>query len=264
MGVVGLAGDWHGNLDVARWSLRWLRDQGVSRVYHLGDFGIWPGRNGEYYLEQITRAAKALSIELWVTPGNHEDYDQIAGITASEDGLQWFTSHVALIPRNHRWDHEGRSFVSLGGAPSIDFEQRREGISWWRKEMLTEAEAFRCAEDGYADVMLAHDAPDNGTNAVQDILDNPGGWSPKGLAYAAEGRKLMNIAVEGVRPRVFAHGHYHVADDTQRAETRFLALAGDGMPGNIALLRLDDLAVSWDGSTWTTDPSGRTETGGVE
>lgn len=255
MTTVALAGDWHGN---TTWALRAITQcaaAGITRIYHLGDFGIWPGRAGAHYLDQVDRATQEHDVAIWVTPGNHEDYSQINALPAPDagNGLLPLRRRITVIPRGHRWRHGGRTFVSLGGAPSIDYEHRTEHVSWWRDEAITPAEADRVAAGGYADVMLAHGAPNSGTDAVAAIVDDPRGWSSAALAYAAEGRTLMDIAVRGVQPKVFAHGHYHVADDTgpHPAATRYLALAGDNQPRNVALLRLDDLAVSWDGSTWS-------------
>lgn len=43
------------------------------------------------------------------------------------------SDHVTVLPRGHRWEIAGRSFVSLGGAPSVDYLQpfRHQGESWW-------------------------------------------------------------------------------------------------------------------------------------
>lgn len=246
--IVALAGDWHGNTRWAQEAIRNLAQFGIKRIYHLGDFGIWPGDQGRRYLDHVNATAKHFGVDIWVTPGNHEDYDQIDRATPL---LQWVASNIALIPRGSRWQDAGRTFVSLGGAPSIDFEARTEGVSWWRGEMITLAEAEAVAADGHADVMLAHDAPDNGTAAVQAIINTPperNPWSTAGLSYAAEGRSLMTLAVEGVKPKLFAHGHFHAPDDTgPTGGTRYLSLGCDGQPMNVCLLRLDDLAVSWNG-----------------
>lgn len=252
--IVALAGDWHGNI---RWAQAFIREVGqfsINRIYHMGDFGIWPGESGENYLDHLNKTAAFFDIEIWVTPGNHEDYSQINEVPVGEDGLQWIRSNIALVPRGHRWEHDDRTFVSLGGAPSIDFEMRTEGIDWWRDEMITLEEAEKVAANGHADIMLAHDAPNDSTDTVQAIIDTPAdksGWSRAGLAYAAEGRELTNIAVAGVKPKLYVHGHYHVADDTGPVDgTRYLALNADGSTYNFALLRLSDLAISWDGKNW--------------
>lgn len=251
---VGLAGDWHGN---ARWAVSVL-DQfamaDIRTVLHAGDFGIWPGAGGASYLSLILGTCEKHKITLLITPGNHEDYDQIEdpeGVEVPDkqvlgSGEGW---EVALLPRGYRWDMEGRRFLSLGGAPSIDRSFRTEGKSWWPAEMIRDTDLERLEEDS-ADVMIAHDAPDGGTDAVQRILDTPAavsGWPQEGLDYCAIGRRKMNQAVEVVNPRVFIHGHMHVTDEKyyEGLDRRYISLGPDGVIGNVAVLELESLTVGW-------------------
>jgi hypothetical protein len=256
--IIGLAGDWHGNTLWAQNVLSSMKAFGVTHVEQLGDFGVWPGVSGQRYLDAVQGAARRAGITVYVTEGNHEDYDQINAMPIGDDGLRRWEGrpNIALRTRGMRWELGGRSFVSLGGAPSIDFQHRQEGSSWWRAEMITEAQAYAVAEAGYADIMLAHDAPDGGTQRVQEIIDSPDAdryWSRAGLNYAKQGRTLMNLAFYGVKPALFAHGHFHVWDDTGPAEdggTRFLSLNADGFAGAACLLDLETMKVCWDGKTW--------------
>lgn len=255
---VALAGDWHGGTYNAIQTMALVARRGVKRIYHLGDFGIWPGSHGESYLKAVNDAAEHMGLEIWVTPGNHEDYDQIREVPFDEDGLQPITSRISLIPRGYRWFDGGRSFVSLGGGPSLDFEWRKEfddhegKRTWWAEEKVTPEDVELVAAGGHAEVMLAHDAPSGGTEAVQAIVDSPSTWSPDALSYAAQGRSLMTEAVAAVQPKVYAHGHYHVWGDTGLPErgkeegyTRYLALHTGGYPENLAFLDLIDLGVTW-------------------
>jgi len=246
---VGLAGDWHKHLPSARLACEALVDNGATRIYQLGDLGVWPGPSGVQFLDGLEALCIELDVEIWAVPGNHDDYDQIWDVPVSDDGLQWIRPHVALIPRGHRWEQGGRTFVGLGGAPSIDYMGRVAGVDWWPNgELITPEEVKKTVEGGFADVMLAHDAPADSTLKVRHILaTNPMGWSLTELAYAAAGRKMMDQAWEGVRPSIFAHGHYHVADDTEefRNGTRFLALDCNGRRGCLALLNLDTLEPVW-------------------
>lgn len=245
MAKVFLAGDWHGNTQWARYAVKTLAEHGAKRVYHLGDFGIWPGPSGRHYLDHVNGACIKNDVTLWVTPGNHEDYSQINQVPVEDDGLQHLTDRIKLVPRGYRWEDGGRSFVSLGGAPSIDFQHRMEGRSWWREEMITLREAEAVAEEGYADVMIAHDSPTKSTHVVEAIINRDSDWSPAGLRYAAEGRALMDIAVAGVQPRVFAHGHFHVSDVRDTGRTKFLSLNMDGMVGNLVALDLGTWEHEW-------------------
>jgi hypothetical protein len=247
---VGLAGDWHGNGPAGRDSISLLRKVApeIDAVYQLGDFGIWPGRYGTAFLDAVQGAYRRAGATCYVVPGNHEDYSQINQVPVSDDGLQWVRPNVALIPRGHRWELGGRTFVALGGAPSVDFRTRTPHVDWWKEEMITREEADAVASAGYADVMLAHDSPDGGTHAVQRIIDNPLGvqqWGHEGIAWARAGRMRMNLAYDGVRPRLFAHGHYHVADLAVKEDGRvFVSLNMNGTRSNLAVLDLDTYDVT--------------------
>lgn len=247
MSKVGLIGDLHGKAGYARDALHKMHQRGVVTVFQLGDFGLgWPGA-GEQFLGWVEAHCALLDIDLYVVPGNHENWEFINSLPF-ENGRCWLTQHVCVMERNARFEIDGRSFLALGGAPSIDYPDRRVGFSWWPDEALTLRDVERTVAEGYADIMLTHDAPDGGTKKVQRIVDNPNYsfWTRQGLAYAAEGRELMNIAFAGVRPKVFAHGHFHVADEAVVDGTKFLALGEAGEKDDYCLtLDLATLEHEW-------------------
>lgn len=257
-----LAGDWHGNIRWVASVLEWTHAQGIKYVFHAGDFGIWPGASGKLYLNSVIKMCEEYGIVLWVTPGNHEDYSQIedpettdgsvpdrqvlAG-DADEDGWE-----VAILPRGYQWGFGGLSWVSFGGAPSIDYQDRQEGVSWWREEMIRESDLLRLPLGKGTDVMICHDAPDGGTDAVQRIIDTPWAksmWTEEGLRYAREGRMLMNQAIDIVEPRMFVHGHFHAPDLKQDEETKriYLSLGMDGDKTNVVIFDTDQFEKMIDG-----------------
>ena len=265
MSVVALAGDWHGNTAWAIARVRDVAERGVSTLLHLGDFGIWPGNSGAKFLRRIEQTCIEHDIALLVTPGNHEDWGRLTKLwenpkrrhPSSGDPLPLnLSDHIAVLPRGYAWAMEGRRFVSLGGAPSVDFPMRTEGSSWWPEEMIQPADVERTIRNGVgADVMLAHDAPDwpYQTGTVATICaTNTLGWSDRGLTWAAVGRERMTDAFTGVMPRLFCHGHYHCSDQTtvqiQGAdhETRIWSLDCDATAGNLRFMDLETL----------TDPEG--------
>lgn len=247
---VGLAGDWHGNGPAARNSIYLLRkiDPEIDTVYHLGDFGIWPGRYGTEFLDAVQDTYQRAEAMMYVTLGNHEDYPQIASFESDENGVKWPRPNIGLLPRGFRWELGGCSFVSLGGAPSVDYTFRQRGVDWWPEEMITREEAQAVADGGYADIMLAHDSPDDGCRAVMRIIEDPQGvvnWGVEGIRWARVGRIQMNAAYAGVLPKLFAHGHYHVADFTVKDDGRtFLSLDMQNTRANLAVLDLDTLEIT--------------------
>jgi Icc-related predicted phosphoesterase len=250
---IGLAGDWERDARWARGALAAFAGRGIEAVFHLGDFGIWPGGRGRQYLSEVDGTLRGHRQTLYLTPGNHDDYNQINELPALDDGLQWLTERIAVIPRGHRWTLGGRIWVSLGGAPSVDYPQRIEGETWWPEEAITDDDVQRVVDGGHADVMLCHDAPTPGTPAVERIIRTGGGWSwtERGLRYAREGRARLTRAVDAVQPSLLVHGHYHVADAATVAvgdrEREIVSLSANGQHGNLAVLDLaaDTLAWEW-------------------
>lgn len=247
MAKVLLAGDWHGSIRWVSSVFKWADERNIRTIYQAGDFGFWPGATGMLYLNSVIKMCEEYKITLWVTPGNHEDYTQIADPETTDgvvppkqvvaDGDGW---EFAILPRGYQWEFGGLSWVSFGGAPSIDFDQRTEGVSWWPEEMIRVSDLIRLPFNTGTDVMICHDAPDGGTDAVQAIIDTPwdqSGWSTAGLEYAKEGRELMNKAVQIVQPKMFVHGHFH-APDMKYAEDKdcvFVSLGMDGDESNIVV-----------------------------
>ena len=115
---VGIAGDWHGSLRWAERSIPLFKRAGVRTIFHLGDFGIWHGAEGRMFLRGVDFWCSRAGITIFVTPGNHENYDEVDAIPVAEDGLQWATEHVALLPRGHRWRTGGRNGCHSAGRPA--------------------------------------------------------------------------------------------------------------------------------------------------
>lgn len=255
MTTVALAGDWHGNVRWARARIADVAARGVGLILHLGDFGIWPGESGELYLLDVERICAEHGVDIWITPGNHEDWDRLtelwAGPANSGQPLH-LTDHIRVLPRGYRFVLAGRSFVSLGGAPSVDLDRRTAGKDWWAEEAITAEDVEAVVGGGHADVMLAHDAP-LGPYGVAEVAriraGNEWGWSDRALAYARVGAERMHETFLGVAPKLFVHGHYHVVGEaTVELPARdycawIWSLNCDGVDGNVRYLdvaTLDD------------------------
>ena len=152
-----------------------------------------------------------------------------------------------MLPRGYRFELEGRTFVSLGGAPSVDLADRSHGNDWWPEEMITDDDVAGVVEGGYADVMLAHDAPlaPCEVDRVAYLRShNEWGWPDRALAHARVGAERMHDAFLGVAPKLFVHGHYHVVGETtvvlpgRGCGTRIWSLNCDGVDGNVRYLDL--------------------------
>lgn len=254
---IGILGDTHGTANTVLGALRYFFANDVDTIIQVGDFGFWPGSHGSTFVTYVNTLLKKNNQTMYVVPGNHEDYNQIKNFPEREDGWLIAKENILVAPRGHRWEWNGVSFVALGGAPSPDRTwrvqgQRMKGIPlWWPEEAITPEEAEYTMAGGYADVMIAHDAPHGVGQIERRIEKNPNGFYKDDLEYALQGRMLMLNVVDVVRPKLFFHGHYHFMVDDRLYlfnentgmddEVQIKGLSSDGQPNSMGILDLETL-----------------------
>jgi hypothetical protein len=206
-GRVGIAGDWHGNVAWATRAVRQICRSGPRVILHLGDFGIWPGREGRDYLFRLDAALAAASAELWFVEGNHDDFTQLARLPPGPDGREQVTERIWHLPRGYRWRWGDRDWLALGGAVSLDRAVRTAGVDWWPEEEITRRQAESVIAGGPADVMVTHECPAGIEHAFPPP---PPQWAPADLRRSDAHQSLLREIVVAVRPRWLMHGHLHL------------------------------------------------------
>lgn len=239
---VAVCGDWHGNLGWLRLLTRALPDlaHDMTTIFQLGDWWMDP-------LETDALFAEAGIERVFVTPGNHEPWDQISPLLAEHPGAAVRVSDVTwILPRPARLTIGGRTVLSLGGAVSVDRLWRVEGRSWWRDEAITDEHVTAAIAGGPADIMLTHESPaDTPVRAVRDLLrTNPFGFPAETLAESAMSRARVSEVWDATRPALLMHGHMHapgggVTDDGRRV----VSLGCDDQPDNLAFLDMNTLTL---------------------
>ena len=216
--IIGLVGDLEGDRDWAVGRLRALGERGdVDVACQLGDLRFGYGPDPEGYLAALESVCAEFEIRLLCITGNHENWARLDQLWAEprwqhEDGSLKpiaVSEHVTMLPRGHRWEMGGRSFVALGGAPSVNRDLLTEGVDWWPSEVIREEHVEATIAGGHADVMLTHDSPGPPycTAPVGDIIaGNPLDWPDSILAYAEEGIDKVTRAVLGVQPLCWCTG----------------------------------------------------------
>lgn len=217
---VFFAGDWHGDASWGRKAIIHAANSGVSLILHVGDFGVWGDGGAKKYIRSLEACASANNVDIWVTGGNHENWDYIYAKwdnpkRCDEDGSPLpfqLSNHIWFFPRPYRFNLGGKRFLSMGGGASVDFPWRTEGRSWWPREAITDEEVA-AASVSEADVLIVHESPDieYATHPVQKILaTNPIGFPQEALTYSAASRRQVSRVVDAVRPELLIHGHMHV------------------------------------------------------
>lgn len=201
-----LVGDTHGNTGTPMW-MHMVFDRArrveADRVLQLGDFGVWPGRRGEKFLDLVDKLSENAGLPFEFVDGNHEDHDQLTEQLdrAEPDGSVLIRPHIRWRTRGSRWQWAGVRFGALGGAVSVDRGSRIPGVSWWPGERPTEADLERLGP-APLDVLVTHDAP---AGIDPDI---------PGLSHrtptSQDVRELLRRAVLATGPRILVHGHHHI------------------------------------------------------
>ncbi len=148
-----VAGDWHGNAQVAAAALATAKREHVDCLVQLGSFGIRPDRRGDKFLEQVNVLSLINRVPVFFIEGRNDWQPWLLDQPADADGLSSLFSNVTYLPRGFRWVSGDTSFVAVGGGSTADWEP------WWPGEVIAERVAADVAADGHADVMFTHEPP---------------------------------------------------------------------------------------------------------
>ena len=224
--VLMLAGDWHGNLPWAERVIEHAAAREVDTILQLGDFGYWvDDPQTDEYLSVIDQTAGSAGIRLFWLDGNHEDHTRVA---------DWVDTsrfpNIRYLPRGHRWQWWGLTWMSVGGAMSVDKYYRVEGESWWPGEELTDADVEYASRDGEVDVIVSHDCP-RGVDIPGVGPDTKGGargnWPADILAEAQRHRDKLATICAATTPGWLFHGHYHIPYTGSLDPTTVMGLGQD-------------------------------------
>lgn len=228
-----LAGDTHGDANAVKTLMEKARDIEADALFVLGDFGIWDHHDGGSFTDHVSRFTERYEVPVFFLPGNHDNYDLLFQWEAEKprtaDGFYEIKPNLYYSPRGHRWTWSGVSFLSLGGAYSVDKEWRviqdgvdlaqvrsmkQRGLSlnvaetylfehgqkrWWHQEEISEQEMRDAMKGGPVDVMLAHDKP----------RDAKPGWNRKDLEECWPNQIKLQTVLDAVDPSLYVHGHLH-------------------------------------------------------
>jgi DNA repair exonuclease SbcCD nuclease subunit len=145
MNKIFITGDIHGSISVNRFSSHAFPEgKSLTKddyVIIVGDFGLlWDGgKEDRYWL-------KWLNDKPWTTlfiDGNHENFDMLDSYPVEQwngGKIHRIMPNIIHLMRGQMFDIHGKKFFTFGGASSIDKEHRKEGISWWAREIPSYAE----------------------------------------------------------------------------------------------------------------------------
>lgn len=215
------AGDIHGDINHAQWVIETAHNTECTHIIACGDFGYWVHMpRGQKFVNAVANMAKKHNIKfLWVD-GNHENHDILRDL-ADEHGddapINTPNEWVQWIPRGCKFQIGTTTFMGYGGAYSVDWMQREEGLSWWRGELINPYHVD-LLDDEHVDILVTHEAPLGKEISYKDDI-------PVSVAQ----RALVSEIVNKVTPDVVVCGHHHTRATWHIGETEVNVLGRDGM-----------------------------------
>ena len=166
-----ITGDTHGTTDWEKLNTTNFPEQKYMSDYYdfliiVGDFGgIWDGAEQDRY---VLKAYNQRPFTTLFIDGNHENHDLLDQYPVEEwngGKIHKISDHVIHLMRGQVYNIFGTTFFTMGGAESTDKEYRKEGESWWVREMPSDEEfeeALRNLEkvNFEVDIVLTHCAPE--------------------------------------------------------------------------------------------------------
>ena len=182
-----------------------------------GDFGYWPrqpkytyrtwehGRPVKRTKDRPNPKVPEGCLVFWCD-GNHEDHQELG---LRENDELWPGVHY--MPRGSLLDlPDGRRVMFMGGAESVDKENRQVGIDWFPEEVISDADIRNLDYEGEVDIMISHTCPrefDIGIDKVEGY-------------YRDCSRMALSYVLHHYMPKkwYFGHWHHHKTGDYKGCE----------------------------------------------
>ena len=226
--MIYITGETHGiedweKLNVSRFPEQKAMNPSLDYLIILGDFGgVW-GDEEDAYVQRIynQRTFTTLFID-----GNHENHDLLDQYPVEEwhgGKVHKICDRVIHLMRGQVFKLQGFTIFTMGGAESTDKKYRKEGESWWARELPSDEEYEEALKNlakvnFEVDIVLTHCAPEGyiGKNMSAVYSSDISGLPANNMAAVVDrsGNKLTKfldelITEHGLKFRHWYFGHYH-------------------------------------------------------
>ncbi len=168
--MIFITGDTHAHIDIRKLgSKTFSKGENLTKndyVIILGDFGlVWKDDDAteKYWL-------KWLENKKWTTlfiDGNHENHEKIRALPEVEmfgSKVGKVNDSVYHLRRGNIYTIDGKTFLTIGGAESIDKMYRTEWVTWWKDELLSGVDIYNALDNlathkHTVDYILTHTCP---------------------------------------------------------------------------------------------------------
>lgn len=205
MNPIYIWGDTHG-----KWSQMFakIKEYDISNchILHVGDIGIGFSEEADEIKEfmLLNDYFAARQIIFMGIRGNHDSPEYFNG--------DYIYPYFQLIPDYHQEEINGRLFLFIGGAISIDRKLRKIGEDYWQDEGIKSSCLGHIDYSGpkSPDIIISHDCPLEVGFSPEFLYDEPG--NPV-KTDAIKGRQILSDIFGQFKgetpPKKWFYGHYH-------------------------------------------------------
>mgnify|MGYP003307943289 CR=1 FL=1 len=201
--MIYICGDTHGEVDFDKLEILIKRKLSYKDILIiLGDCGIcWSKETFSYNLKLYNK----LNCTVIYIDGNHENFDMLNGmpiVNLFGANVHKIDEHIFHVLRGEILNIDNISFLCMGGACSTDTMYRKENVSWWKQEEITDLDlsnAFKNLEryNNSIDYVLTHTID---SSVASVVLGKEKDICTEQLA------KLQDI----ISYKYWLFGHYHI------------------------------------------------------
>ena len=226
-----ITGDTHRDIDISKLNTnKWKEQKMLSRndiLIVAGDFGV-PWTFGEDNTDKyILGWYESKPFTTLFVDGNHDnedalrEYEIVTFLGAKCHKLRENVFHVMRGEVLHVGEHK---ILCMGGAKSVDREQRIQHVSWWPGEEASFQEwqhFYDSLKSEKPDVIVSHDAPGS---IVTDMIARYAGIRLLSTTSENFDMILDDIFENGSCVKDWFFGHHHVDKDSEIGGIMYHAL----------------------------------------
>ena len=136
--MIYITGDTHGDIDFKKLlALKEINPTYEDYLIICGDAGIcWSIQTFSYFKDLYN----SIGITIIFIDGNHENFEMLNNMPLVEYKgamMHQIDEHIFHVLRGEIMNIDGKSFLCIGGATSIDKMYRTPYLSWWPEEEIT-------------------------------------------------------------------------------------------------------------------------------
>lgn len=177
-------------------------------VIIAGDFGaVWDSKTLAADLKPYTE----LPFTVLFVDGNHENFDLLETFPVVEwqgGKVHKLKPDIIHLMRGQVFEIEGKTIFTFGGATSIDKFMRREGLSWWKRELptyeeLDEGIANLKKHNNKVDYIITH-------SCSERALMYPQIRNSATLKLSCPESQMLSYIEETAEYKHWYFGHFHI------------------------------------------------------